>query len=86
MPVHKRVSRIEHNWAYFMGFGLPLALLTSLPSSFFVRQVQVINHFLCAKYDLTTDVWYYVALPNYANAVLDLVLLINFKFGALKLD
>lgn len=36
LPVHKRVSRIEHNWPYFMGFGLPLALLTSLPSSFFV--------------------------------------------------
>lgn len=36
LPVHKRVSRIEHNWPYFVGFGLPLALLTSLPSSFFV--------------------------------------------------
>lgn len=39
LPVHKRVSHIEHNWPYFVGFGLPLALLTSLPSSFFVRLV-----------------------------------------------
>ncbi|XP_071957988.1 etoposide-induced protein 2.4-like [Antedon mediterranea] len=34
--VHKRLSFIESNWPYFVGFGLPLALITSLPSSFFV--------------------------------------------------
>ncbi|XP_070557547.1 etoposide-induced protein 2.4 homolog [Ptychodera flava] len=34
--VHKRINYIESNWAYFSGFGLPLALLTSLPQSYIV--------------------------------------------------
>ncbi|EDO43520.1 predicted protein, partial [Nematostella vectensis] len=32
----KRLAYIESNWPYFIGFGLPLAVLTSLPSSFVV--------------------------------------------------
>lgn len=35
-PVHKRLCYIENNWPYFVGFGLPLAVLTSLPESFIV--------------------------------------------------
>ena len=35
--VHKRLSYIECNWPYFVGFGLPLAITTSLPTSFIVR-------------------------------------------------
>ncbi|XP_071500546.1 etoposide-induced protein 2.4-like [Diadema antillarum] len=34
--VHTRIAYVEANWPYFMGFGLPLALITSLPSSYFV--------------------------------------------------
>ncbi|XP_030833375.1 etoposide-induced protein 2.4 [Strongylocentrotus purpuratus] len=34
--VHTRIAYIETNWPYFLGFGLPLALITSLPKSYFV--------------------------------------------------
>ncbi|KAK6173145.1 hypothetical protein SNE40_016658 [Patella caerulea] len=35
LEVHTRLAHIETNWAYFCGFGLPLAVVTSLPSSNF---------------------------------------------------
>lgn len=33
----KRLTYIENHWPYFVGFGMPLAVLTSLPSSALVR-------------------------------------------------
>ncbi|KAK8730042.1 hypothetical protein OTU49_008434 [Cherax quadricarinatus] len=35
--LYKRLSFIEENWPYFMGFGFPLALITMYPSSIYVR-------------------------------------------------
>ncbi|XP_067009968.1 etoposide-induced protein 2.4 homolog isoform X2 [Anabrus simplex] len=32
--LHKRLTFIETNWPYFLGFGLPLAIFTSLPESY----------------------------------------------------
>ncbi|PSN50171.1 Etoposide-induced protein 2.4 [Blattella germanica] len=33
--LHKRLTFIENNWPYFIGFGMPLAILTAIPGSFF---------------------------------------------------
>merc|ERR1711997_1034373 len=33
LELHKRLSFIESHWPYFLGFGLPLALITSYPES-----------------------------------------------------
>ncbi|KAB0799569.1 hypothetical protein PPYR_07449 [Photinus pyralis] len=34
--LHKRLTYIETNWPYFIGFGLPLAILTNLSESWFI--------------------------------------------------
>lgn len=35
--LHKRLTYIEYNWPYFIGFGVPLAVMTQLPGSYVVR-------------------------------------------------
>lgn len=32
--LHRRLTTIERQWPYFLGFGIPLAILTELPNSF----------------------------------------------------
>ena len=36
LELHNRLHNIETNWPYFLGFGLPLALVTSMPEGYFV--------------------------------------------------
>jgi len=33
LELHKRLDFVETNWPYFLGFGLPLAVITSMPDS-----------------------------------------------------
>lgn len=33
LELHKRLDYVETNWPYFLGFGLPLAVITSMPES-----------------------------------------------------
>lgn len=37
--LHKRLTYIEYNWPYFIGFGMPLAILTQLPNNYVIRYV-----------------------------------------------
>ncbi|XP_077512677.1 etoposide-induced protein 2.4 homolog [Amblyomma americanum] len=36
---HRRVSFVEDNWPYFVGFGMPLAFVTSLSGSLCIRRI-----------------------------------------------
>merc|ERR1712018_350180 len=33
LELHKRLTYVENNWPYFLGFGFPLAVLTSMSDS-----------------------------------------------------
>uniref|UniRef100_A0A1B6FJJ4 Etoposide-induced protein 2.4 homolog n=2 Tax=Cuerna arida TaxID=1464854 RepID=A0A1B6FJJ4_9HEMI len=34
--LHRRITYIENNWPYFVGFGLPMAVFTNLSCNFFI--------------------------------------------------
>ncbi len=36
LELHKRLTFVEHNWPYFLGFGFPLAVLTNMSDSLVV--------------------------------------------------
>ncbi|CAL8101289.1 unnamed protein product [Orchesella dallaii] len=35
-PLHQRLQYLESNWPYFLGFGLPLSVITYCPSDYFI--------------------------------------------------
>jgi len=35
-PLHQRLQYLESNWPYFLGFGLPLSVITYCPNDFFI--------------------------------------------------
>jgi len=43
MELNSRLSIIENCWPYFLGFGLPLAVVTSLPESYIIRYNSSLN-------------------------------------------
>lgn len=35
-PLHQRLNYIETNWPYFIGYGIPLAFITSFSNEFLI--------------------------------------------------
>lgn len=52
MELNSRLSIIENCWPYFLGFGLPLAVVTSLPESYIIRYyLLILKYFIVFNSD-----------------------------------
>ena len=49
IELHKRLHEVETHWPYFLGFGLPLAVITNMPESQVGCTAQT-SHFRQEKY------------------------------------
>lgn len=52
MELNSRLSLIENYWPYFLGFGLPLAVVTSLPESYIIRYNNSFTFHLYHSYNI----------------------------------
>ena len=64
--IHQRVNFVEKNWPYFLGFGLPLAILTSIPDSLVIRwaiHAVILDYVICIILSRCSACIFAIAFP-----------------------